>query len=142
MTKVPVSATVVIGRESFSARFRHELAPRSCAELQKLFPYSGEVIHARWSGEAVWSRLNGAWPAGLRLPREAATRSPAPGEILLFAGEQSEPELLMPYGAACFACQAGPLEGNPVLVIEDGLERLADLGREILQRGAMRFLLT
>jgi hypothetical protein len=129
--------TITLGTETFAARLRRDLAPRSCDCLMALLPYSGKVIHARWSGEAVWSPLAGAWPADLMLPRENPNRHPAPGEILLFAGEQSEPELLIVYGTSRFACKAGPLEGNPVLTLEDRLDRLTQLGHQILWDGAM-----
>lgn len=125
-----------IGTERFRARLRRELAPRSCECLLSLLPYSGNVIHARWSGEALWSPLSGTLPPELRLPPENARHQPAPGEVLLFAGQRSEPELLIVYGRSRFASAAGALEGNPVLSIEDGLERVAQLGREVLWNGA------
>jgi len=83
--------------------------------------------------------LGAAWPSGSTLAPENATCYPAPGEILLFAGELSEPELLIAYGPSHFGGKAGPLAGNPVLAIEDHLARLAELGREVLWRGAMDF---
>jgi hypothetical protein len=46
------------------------------------------------------------------------------------------PELFIPYGTNRFACKAGPLQGNPVISIEDRLERLAGLGSEVLWQGA------
>jgi len=138
MFQVAPSIVITIGAEPFSARLRHNAAPRACAQLQRLLPYNSEVIHARWSGDAVWARLADVWPAGLRLPPESATGNPTPGDVLLFAGEQSEPELLVTYGASRFACQAGALEGNPVLVIEDGLDRLAAIGCRVLHQGAMK----
>ena len=64
------------------------------------------------------------------------SHAPRPGQILLYAGDLSEPELLVPYGVARFACVDGALAGNPVLTIGDRLERLAELGREILWGGA------
>jgi hypothetical protein len=133
-----VSDTLIlsIGPERFTARLRPDLAPRSCECLLGLLPYSRKLIHARWSGEALWSPLGDAFPKGLTLPAENAQAGPAPGEILLYAGSQSEPELLIPYGISRFACKAGPLQGNPVLIIEDRLPRLAEVGREILWQGA------
>jgi len=128
--------TVKIGTESFAARLRRDLSPRSCECLLALLPYSGNVIHARWSGEALWAPLAPVFPAGLRLPPEHPMGRPGPGEILLYAGDLSEPELLIPYGTSRFACKAGALEGNPVLTIEDRIERLAELGREAMWRGA------
>jgi hypothetical protein len=130
------SVTITIGGATFSARLRQDLAPVSCARLKSLLPYSGEAVHARWSGEAFWSPIAPVWPSGTTLSPESATETPAPGEILLLAGGQSEPELLMVYGLCRFACRIGPLKGNRVLTIDDGLARLAELGHEILWRGA------
>ena len=101
-----------------------------------MLPYAGKLIHARWSGEALWAPLAQAFPAGLRLPPELPVGDPRPGEILLYAGPLSEPELYFPYGTNRFACNAGKLAGNPVLVIADGLDRLAELGHEAQWKGA------
>ena len=129
--------TLSIGSERFTARLRRDLAPRSCEYLLGLLPYAGQVIHARWSGEALWAPLAAVFPPGLTLPWESATGDPAPGQVLLYAGERSVPELFIPYGVNRFACKDGPLEGNPVIGIEDRLERIAGLGHELLWKGAM-----
>lgn len=125
-----------IGREIFAAQLRRDLAPVSCAHLERLLPYYGKIIHARWSGEALWSPLAPVWPAGRVVPPENSTSSPAPGQILLFAGETSESELLFAYGVVRFACSAGPIAGNPVLTIEDRRAALAELGHDVLWCGA------
>lgn len=129
---------VRIGGERFPARLRRDLAPHSCDCIMGLLPYAGKVIHARWSGEAVWAPLEPTVPSNLLLPPENPRDRPAPGEILFYAGGQSEPELLIVYGASRFACKAGTLQGNPVLTIEDGLGRLAEIGREVLWGGAKK----
>jgi Protein of unknown function (DUF3830) len=131
------SLTITIGSEAFTARLRRDLAPRSCECLMALLPYSGKVIHARWSGEAIWSPLAGVWPQNLMLPTENPRHRPNPGEVLLYAGAVSEPELLIVYGVSRFACKAGPLEGNPVLGLEDRLDRLTELGLQALWDGTM-----
>ena len=82
--------------------------------------------------------LGPAWPRELLLAQENATQCPKPGEILLYAGDLSEPELLIPYGACRFASKAGPLHGNPVLLVEERTAQLAALGVEVLRRGAMK----
>jgi hypothetical protein len=64
-------------------------------------------------------------------------RLPVAGEVLLFGGDLSEPELLIAYGPSRFASMVGPLAGNPVLTIEDRLARLIELERQILWRGAV-----
>jgi len=50
-----------------------------------MLPFRGDVIHARWSGEAIWSPLSTVWPAASTLEREHATGHPEPREVLLFA---------------------------------------------------------
>ena len=125
-----------IGTGRFTARLRRDLAPRSCEYLLGLLPYVGQAIHARWSGEALWAPLTDVVPAGLVLPRESATADPVPGQVLLYAGERSVPELYIPYGVNHFACKHGPLEGNLVLTLEDGVQRLAEIGPEVLWKGA------
>ncbi|HEY4128945.1 MAG TPA: DUF3830 family protein [Gammaproteobacteria bacterium] len=130
--------TFSIGTERFTARLRRDLAPRSCDYLVGLFPYKGQVIHARWSGEALWAPLADTFPADLVLAWESATADPVPGQVLLYAGERSVPELYIPYGVNRFACKHGPLEGNHVLSIEGGSQRLAELGSEVLWTGAKK----
>ena len=125
-----------IGAARFSATLRRDLAPHSCECLLRLLPYRGAVVHARWSGEAVWSPLADAWPTGLPLAPESATCDPKAGEVLLYAGDLSEPELLIPYGTARFAASAGTLRGNPVLTIDEPLAALAEVGRSVLWKGA------
>lgn len=137
---MPPETTVLdleIGSTGFSATLRDDLAPQSCERLMSVLPYRATVIHARWSGEALWSPLGEAWPAGLRLPRENARCQPKPGEVLLYAGDLSEPELLIPYGTVRFACNAGALEGNPVLTIDASTSALAEIGRQVLWNGGM-----
>jgi hypothetical protein len=132
---------MTIGGEIFHARLRYDLAPRSCDRLVSLLPYHGDLVHARWSGQSCWSPLGPIWPTGERLAPENAIAYPSRGEILLYGGELSEPELLFPYGPTRFASMAGPLAGNPVLLIEDRLARLAELGSQILWRGAVELLI-
>ena len=127
---------VRIGQDRFTARWRTDIAPAACARLRELLPLKGKLIHARWSGEACWLPLG---DRGLYLPAEPVIHAPAPGDILLYPGGISETEILIPYGPTRFACAAGPLAGHPVLSIDDDLDRLAALGRDILRRGARPF---
>ena len=128
---------ISIGGRLFAARLQWDLTPQSCERLTGMLPFRGNVIHARWSGEAIWSPLSAIWPNASTLEPEHATGYPKPGEVLLFADRRSEPELLIPYGETRFASKAGPLEGNPVLLIQENLAWLVECGREILMHGAM-----
>jgi hypothetical protein len=105
----------------------------------RLLPYRGTALHARWSGEAVWSPLRAVWPTDLTLPGESASSTPRPGQLLLYAGEHSEPEILIAYGETRFGANSGPLVGNPILTIVDRLDELAHVGRSILESGAKTF---
>ncbi len=67
---------------------------------------------------------------------ENATSHPAPGHIIVYPGGVSETEILIAYGPTAFASKAGPLAGNHVLTIREGLDRLAVIGRSVLWDGA------
>ena len=67
---------------------------------------------------------------------EEATSYPAPGQMLLYPGGQSETELILAYGPTCFASKAGQLAGNPLLTIVEGLDELAEIGRAVLWKGS------
>ena len=136
---VPARVNVALGRTTFSAVLEVDRAPASCRALLQLLPYRGTVLHARWSGEAVWSPLRAVWPTDFTLPGESATNTPRPGQLLLYAGKHSEPEILVAYGETRFGANSGPLAGNPVLTIVDRLDELAHVGRSILEFGAGTF---
>jgi hypothetical protein len=116
------------------ARLELAAAPRSCAAFTAALPLTLSLIHARWSGECAWAPLG---DTGLRLAPENATRYPRPGEILIYTGEISEPEILLPYGAAAFASKAGPLAGNHIMTVTDHNDLLAEIGDALLWRGAL-----
>jgi hypothetical protein len=125
--------TVIIGDEPFEARFQDALAPDTCARFRGLLPWSERIVHARWSGEACWIPL-----ADFRLGvgYENPTSHPRPGEFLFYPGGKSETEILLAYGSVRFGSKAGELAGNPFLTIVEKLDRLAEIGREILWGGA------
>jgi hypothetical protein len=121
------------GELPFAARFERVAAPRTCAAFETLLPYRQRIIHVRWSGEACWIPLGAA---DFGVGPENATSYPAPGEILLYPGGVSETEILLAYGAVCFASKAGQLAGNHFLTIVEGLDRLRPLGERTLWEGA------
>jgi Protein of unknown function (DUF3830) len=109
-------------------------APQTIAALEQLLPLEGKLAQARWSGEAAWVPLG--WELDLGLGPENATSYPAPGELLFYPGGLSEVEILLPYGATCFASKMGQLAGNHFLTITEGREQLRELGRTVLWEGA------
>jgi hypothetical protein len=124
---------ITAGGFEFTARFEPE-APATVAAFRRMLPYQNRIIHVRWSGEACWIPMGNFDVGGLSA--ENATCYPAPGHILLYPGGVSETEILIAYGPSHFASKAGPLAGNHMLTITEGLENLATLGRSTLWEGA------
>jgi hypothetical protein len=125
--------SITIGDARFAARLETARAPRTCSAFAKLLPFTSRVVHARWSGEAIWCPLG---DLDLDIATEDPTSYPAPGQILFYPGGASETEILIPYGPAAFASKAGRLAGTHFLTIENGFDRLADVGRAVLWNGA------
>ena len=131
--KIRISA----GGHQFVAE-THPDAPRTVAAFTRLLPYRQKLIHVRWSGEGCWVPL-GDWvladDQGV-VTFENATSHPAPGDILFYPGGYSETEIIMAYGACCFASKLGQLAGNHFLTIIEGREQLRSLGVKTLWEGA------
>ena len=107
-----------LGPYRFEARLESSAAPRTCAAFRGLLPFASQVIHVRWSGEAVWAPLG---DLTIGVAPENATTYPHPGEVLWYPGGVSETELLIAYGRTHFASKAGSLAGNHFLTITSGL---------------------
>jgi uncharacterized protein DUF3830 len=45
------------GEFTFDARFEDQLAPKTCAAFRRAMPFESQMVHVRWSGEAVWLPL-------------------------------------------------------------------------------------
>ena len=127
--------TVRIGSATFSATFENDAAPRTTAAFQSRLPFEGQLVQARWSGEAGWVPL-GDYDLGVGY--ENATSHPAPGQVLWHPAGVSEAELLVPYGATCFASRVGQLAGNHFLTIHDDRGALAEIGRRLLYDGVQQ----
>ena len=130
---------IEVGSHRFVARLEQEAAPRTCAAFLKLLPFTNQVIHSRWSGEAVWVPL-GDFDTGLGF--ENHTNHPSRGDILLYPGGFSETEILFAYGSSQFASKMGQLAGNHFLTVVEGAERLMEMGRTVLWQGAQTIRFT
>jgi len=129
--------SIQAGPFSFAAKLEVELAPKTCEAFRRLLPFENQVIHSRWSGEAVWIPL-GDFDTGLGV--ENATSHPSRGDILLYPGGFSETEILFAYGSSRFASKMGPLAGNHFLTVIQGRENLMELGKLVLWQGAQRIV--
>lgn len=125
---------LILGDRSFTAHVE-AAAPKTAAWLLSRLPLENVAIHARWSGEAAWVKLDERPDIAF----ENATAYPAPGQLLLYVGDASEPEILIPYGPCAFACRAGPLAGNHFATIREDLLALRAIGEGLLLHGATRF---
>lgn len=129
MTDVLIKA----GSFTFPGVFERSNAPETVHAFLGHMPFASRCVHVRWSGEGVWMPL-GDLQFGVGF--ENATSYPAPGQVLLYPGGKSETEILIGYGAVCFASKAGQLAGNHFLTITEGLPDLYRLGRMCLWEGA------
>jgi hypothetical protein len=123
---------LTIGGFTLSGRFEAD-APLTCEAFRRLLPMTADLLHVRWSGQAVWLPMG---DMALQIPPENATSYPAPGEVILYPGGISETEILIAYGGTRFASKAGQLAGNHFMTIVNGAEHLREIGRLALWRGA------
>ena len=130
----PKEIVVRLGANVFRAQLEWDRAPLTTDAFVKRLPWQGQLVQARWSGEALWMPL-GATTLFDRF--ENATSYPSPGQVLWHPADMSEAELLVPYGPTRFASKAGQLAGNHFLTIEADPVELAEIGRMALWHGAL-----
>ena len=121
------------GPFTFDARLEEKLAPKTCAAFTRHLPFESHFVHVRWSGEGVWIPL-GDFQFGVDY--ENHTSYPAPGQIILYPGGISETEILLAYGGVHFASKMGQLAGNHFITLTSGLEKLPEIGKLALWKGA------
>lgn len=130
---------IEIDRFIFDAVLEEDKSPRTCQAFLQVMPFESQVVHVRWSGEALWI------PMGDRdfgVTYEEATSYPQPGQILLHPKGKSETEILIAYGSVHFASKAGTLAGNHFATITSDLDKLREIGVATLWEGSknIRFL--
>lgn len=124
---------VTIGDLTFNARLEEKLAPKTSAVMRDLLPYTGKLVHVRWSGEGVWIPLG---DTKFGVDYENHTSHPAPGHMILYPGGISETEILLAYGGVDFSSKMGQLAGNHFLTLTSNLDALPEVGRRCLWEGA------
>ncbi|MBT9292764.1 DUF3830 family protein [Prosthecodimorpha staleyi] len=124
---------ITAGPFTFDAVFEHAKAPKTVAAFKARLPFISEVVHVRWSGEGVWMPL-GDYQFGVDY--ENHTSHPAPGHIILYPGGLSETEILLAYGGVSFSSKVGQLAGNHFITIVSDLDKVYELGRMTLYKGA------
>jgi hypothetical protein len=137
--------SIQAGDLHFSARWEAD-APRTVEAVRRLLPMRTRLIHVRWSGEATWVPLG---DLKIGTGYENQTSHPAPGEVLIYAGDASECEILLPYGACDFSSRVGQLAGNHFASVVPGdgedwdaiRDGLRELGRRCLWEGAQETLI-
>ena len=129
MTKLRIFA----GPLEFDARLETKLAPNTCTSFLSRLPFKSQIVHVRWSGEAVWIPLG---DTNFEVGYENHTSFPAPGQVILHPGGISETEILLAYGGVRFASKMGQLAGNHFITLMSGLDELPALGKLTLWHGA------
>jgi len=120
---------------TFHGELCTEVAPESVAALRELTPIESELIHVRWSGNAVWVEIDDLSLPGL--PRENHTVYPSRGDVLLYPGYRNVQEILVACGPTCFKSQAGELAGNHVATLDAAPDELRALEDRTLYGGAL-----
>ena len=123
---------ITIDGHRFEAKFEDDKSPETCAAFRQAMPFTGEIVHVRWSGEGVWIPLG---DMDFAVGYEDATCYPAPGHILLYPKGKSETEILIAYGCVQFASKAGTLAGNHFATITSELDKLREIGVATLWDG-------
>ena len=118
---------------TFDAIFEEDKSPRTCQAFMQVMPFESQVVHVRWSGEALWIPLG---DRDFGVVYEDATSYPLPGQILLHPKGKSETEILIAYGSVHFASKAGTLAGNHFATITSDLEKLREIGVATLWEGS------
>ena len=123
----------------FDAVLEEDKSPRTCQVFMQVMPFESQVVHVRWSGEAMWIPLG---DRDFGVAYEEATSYPLPGQILLHPKGKSETEILIAYGSVHFASKAGTLAGNHFATITSDLDKLREIGVATLWEGSksIRFL--
>jgi hypothetical protein len=117
----------------FKAQMEEEKAPKTCDAIRKLLPLTGKILHARWSGEAVWIPFG---KKKLDVMPENHTSYPQKGEIVVYPGGISAMEIFIPYGQCVFTSKVGLLPANHFMTIIEGMENLPALGHKALWEGS------
>ncbi|MGI9524457.1 MAG: DUF3830 family protein [Hyphomicrobiaceae bacterium] len=128
-----IKLIVKVGHFTFDACLEEKLAPNTCAAFKASMPFTGEVVHVRWSGEGVWMPLG---DREFGVGYENPTSHPAPGHIILYPGGISETEILLAYGAVDFSSKIGQIAGNHFITLTSHLEDLPKMGNVVLWEGA------
>jgi hypothetical protein len=129
MTALKITA----GEFTFDAVLEEEKAPQTCAAFMKVMPFSGQIVHVRWSGEGVWIPLG---DTDFGVGYENHTSFPSAGQIILYPGGISETEILLAYGGISFASRLGQLAGNHFITLTSNTDKLMELGNSVLWKGA------
>ncbi len=86
------------GQYEFIAVLEEEKSPKTCEWLLNKLPWTVDMIHVSWSGEACFARLlDQAWG----LPYESVLRIVHPGQIIVYPG--GKPDLQMS-GIILYTC--------------------------------------
>jgi hypothetical protein len=117
----------------FTAVFEEDKSPKTCQAFLQVMPFESQVVHVRWSGEAMWIPLG---DRDFGVAYEEATSYPLPGQILLHPKGKSETEILIAYGSVHFASKAGTLAGNHFATITSDLDKLCEIGVATLWEGS------
>lgn len=135
MTQIKITS----GDYTFIGKLEEEQAPKTCEWFLNQLPYKAHFIQGAWSGAIFFTDLK---DLGQGVPYEKATSYPAPGQVLMYPGDEkgNGGEIYIPHGGNCFACPTGQLAGNHFMTIIEGADRLSEFGHKVRWEGAQELL--
>jgi len=127
--------TLETDHDEFTGELHTDAAPESVAALREITTLESQLLHVRWSGNAVWIEIDEIDLPDL--PRENHTVYPSRGDVLLYPGYRNVQEILVSCGPTCFKSQAGELAGNHVATFDATPADLTALEDRTLYDGAL-----
>jgi hypothetical protein len=126
------TVNIQIGDAKFSAALMTDKAPKTCEALTKILPIETEILHTRYSDEAMWVGLDNA----PKIDFENHTSYASKGDLLFYAGTLHRSGILLAYGASVFSTKVGVLPGNHFASVMEGVDKLPETGMKLLREGA------
>lgn len=119
------------------ATLLEDVAPKTCQAVWDVLPFSGQVLHAKWCGNEIWTRM----PRLRAYEPENATIFPKPGDIFVFRVGPDMYDLAIFYGTSwCFG-PSGFFPGNRFATISENLDEFARGCDKVLREGSKKIVI-
>jgi len=144
-----IAIVLVKNNVSAVAEMHEDLAPKTCKAVWNALPHEGEIRHAKWCGNEIWTMVKPTRALKM-VPRENITIYPGPGDIMygyfppaweggLRGQRQAVCDIAMWYGADSPLYQVdGPHPMNHFATITEGFPKFSEECERIWTEGVQR----